>query len=170
MTDDHEAIGEENARAEKAFRARLALDEACEPDDPMIMNLTQHDATDDQLAEGVVELDAGSQGRVREFLTFEAIPDEADMQARAHAIAIIARDWAFGQDRRRNLQAMIGGASYFMSTLERVLRDPAYGIEPVYAFGKRESREIRLASHATRKVVDFKHLGFIPAAKGGSDG
>jgi hypothetical protein len=54
--------------------------------------------------------------------------------------------------------AMIGGAPFFMSTLEKTLKE--YGIKPLYAFSKRESVEENENGIIIKKSI-FKHIGFV---------
>ena len=118
-----------------------------------IINLTQHAATAEQLAAGV--FDVPNEGARRELLmqlTFNDLPEDGEIVERAEALASIAG--AFGARA-----AMIGGAPYLMSTLERELRDS--GVVPLYAFSRRESVEETLPDGSTRKVAVFRHLGFV---------
>ena len=118
-----------------------------------IINLTQHAATAEQLAAGV--FDVPNEGARRELLmqlTFNDLPEDGEIVERAAAVASIAM--AFGARA-----AMIGGAPYLMSTLERELREG--GITPLYAFSRRESVEEKLPDGSVRKVAVFRHLGFV---------
>ncbi len=115
-----------------------------------MVNLTQHNATPDQVADGVVELEDKSE--VQDALTFDNIPSSAEMTVRANILAQIAKE----SGCRR---AMIGGAPFFMSTLERVLISE--GITPVFAFSKRESVDEVCADGSVKKTNVFKHVGFV---------
>jgi len=118
-----------------------------------IINLTQHAATAEQLAAGV--FDVPNEGARRELLmqlTFNDLPEDGEIVERAEALASIAG--AFGARA-----AMIGGAPYLMSALERELREG--GITPLYAFSRRESVEEKLPDGSVRKVAVFRHLGFV---------
>jgi len=114
-----------------------------------MLNLTQHNSTPDQT--GVVEPTSEQKVRIQELLTFEELPTAADMESRAYELARIVS--GSGEDT-----AMIGGAPYFMSTLERVLME--HGITPLYAFSKRESIE-KIIDGKTVKTAVFRHLGFV---------
>lgn len=83
-------------------------------------------------------------------MTFDNIPCVADLQYRADRIALLAKGYKF---------AMIGGAPFFMSFLEQALK--FVGVEPVYAFSKRESQEQVQDDGSVRKVNVFKHVGFV---------
>lgn len=131
----------------------------------MILNLTQHDATPEQVAAGVVSpgalaghwdgLDPDACSFVRRQLTFVALPDSETILARAGLLAEYAASTGVAR-------AMIGGAPYLMAPLERALREE--GIEPVYAFSVRESAEQTQEDGSVRKVQMFRHAGFVPAA------
>ena len=61
-------------------------------------------------------------------------------------------------------RAMIGGAPFFMSTLERVL--VLNGIKPLYAFSERVSEETTAPDGAVTKINVFKHIGFVDPTTG----
>lgn len=115
-----------------------------------IVNLTQHTATPEQIAQGVIECTKATE--VRSLITFTTIPTQVEMEERATQIARIALE--------QNADcAMIGGAPYFMSSLEVALK--AVGIRPVYAFSVRESVEKTLPDGSVQKLNVFKHVGFV---------
>ena len=60
-----------------------------------------------------------------------------------------------------HIRAMIGGAPYLMAELEKELW--RLGIEPVYAFSRRESVESTDAEGNVTKTAIFKHIGFVSA-------
>jgi hypothetical protein len=115
-----------------------------------ILNLTQHQATADQLEAGVVE--PASKEMVRKLLTVNEIPRAGDLKARAEALAAIAV--AEGATT-----AMIGGAPYLMAPLEAALREA--GVKPVYAFSRRESVDVHGAGGTVTKTAVFVHAGWI---------
>jgi hypothetical protein len=115
-----------------------------------IINLTQHPATPEQIAEGVFEPE--DRIEINRLLTFERRPDRGEVRARASALAEIAA--AGGADA-----AMLGGAPFLMAPLEHALRD--HGIVPIYAFSRRESAEVRLADGSVRKTQLFRHEGWV---------
>lgn len=119
-----------------------------------IINLTQHTATAEQVEAGVV--DPAEKSAVQAALTFDAIPTASEMAERAELLARIAAD--SGCKR-----AMIGGAPFFMAPLERALL--AAGIQPVYAFSVRDSREESDGNGGIRKINVFRHVGFVEAAQ-----
>lgn len=129
-----------------------------------ILNLTQHTATVDQLAAGVVELTPEAKRRIVELLTFETIPTPFQVRGRSYEIAGLAA-WEFivppteTTEGVRYTHAMIGGAPYLMAPLESALR--AHGITPVYAFSVRESIDQPQPDGSVRKVATFRHAGFV---------
>ena len=54
---------------------------------------------------------------------------------------------------------MIGGAPYLMGALEVALKK--VGIQPVYSFSERVSKEVVLEDGTTQKTSVFCHKGFI---------
>lgn len=115
-----------------------------------ILNLTQRDATPEQVEAGVVE--PSDKILVRELLTFEDLPTLDEIRLWTYDLAECAR-----RDRAR--RAMIGGAPYLMSFLEANLI--VHNIQPVYSFSRREIiDEVQPDGSVVKKVV-FKHLGFI---------
>jgi hypothetical protein len=118
----------------------------------MILNLTQHTATPDQIAAGVVELNPDDRAQLVRLLTFDELPSWDEVADRATSIAALAAKYAA-------TTAMIGGAPYLMAALELALL--AYGVEPVYAFSERVSREEMQADGSVRKTSQFRFGGFV---------
>lgn len=115
-----------------------------------ILNLTQHKATEEQVEAGVVE--PSNKTDVQELLTFHEMPTKTEMVERAVALADIVVS-------EGSEYAMIGGAPYFMGTLEKILKDN--NVKPLYAYSERESVEETLPDGTVKKVNVFKHKGFI---------
>lgn len=116
----------------------------------IILNMTQHDSTDEQKAVGVVEPE--DKATVRSLLTFTTIPSKEEVAERAEKLADVA--FHAGAD-----SAMIGGAPYLMSALECALK--AKGVKPLYAFSVRESVDMIQSDGSVRKVAVFRHAGFV---------
>lgn len=116
----------------------------------IILNMTQHDSTPEQGAQGVVEPE--DKAAVRSLLTFTTIPSKEEVVERAEKLA----DAAFHAGAEA---AMIGGAPYLMSALERALK--AKGVKPLYAFSVRESADVTQPDGSVRKVAVFRHAGFV---------
>jgi hypothetical protein len=118
----------------------------------MIVNLTQHAPTPEQIAAGVVNPTHWE--TVKVLSTFDEVPKYSTLFFRAREIARIAKS-------QGATRAMIGGAPFFMRHLEDALH--LQGIEALYAFSVRESVEETLQDGSVRKVNVFKHVGFYPA-------
>lgn len=126
----------------------------------MIVNLTQHPATTEQLASGVFDLEPAARETMCEWLTFSTLPNGQEIEERARLLAGVAA----GDSRTVSAPsgvnyAMIGGAPFLMSALENALIER--GITPVYAFSNRESVESVQADGSVRKVNVFRHAGFV---------
>jgi transcriptional regulator of NAD metabolism len=152
----------------------------------MILNLTQHNPSPEQMADGVVDPDAALD--IQPLLTIErdilVAPEPLRSEAldsrvesimgclyrqlsslrkerMEHALAQstdMARDNAMQEPIA---DAMVGGASYLTERLVRRLRDA--GVQPLYALSERVSEEVVQEDGSTRKVSRFNHLGFIEA-------
>lgn len=132
----------------------------------MILNLTQHPATPDQIAAGVVDLPGEEHAALVGALTFDECPINDEVAQRAHTIAEIAaysdRFGEQGAPMPGRDRAMIGGAPWLMGPLAEELRQR--GLEPVFAFSKREVVEQAQPDGSVRKVAVFRHAGWVPAA------
>ncbi len=117
---------------------------------PVILNLTQHAATPEQVEAGVVEPE--EKARVQGLLTFNSIPSLEEIYERAEALADVA-------SRHGATQVMIGGAPYLMAPLEWWLI--RRNILPLYSFTERVSEEQVQPDGTTRKVSTFRHVGFV---------
>lgn len=129
-----------------------------------ILNLTQHNATPEQVAQGVVEPSPTNKARIIELLTFDDIPDLAQISERARELGKIVWD-EFGIKDDNDAQsaeciAMIGGAPYLMPALHFVLAMEFY-TTPLFAFSKRVSEEKVNPDGSVTKTQVFKHLGFV---------
>lgn len=113
-----------------------------------ILNLTQHDATLEQMEAGVIE--PASKAEIKTLLTFNEIPTIEDMKQRAERLASLSQGYTY---------AMIGGAPYFMSTIEHALK--CRGITPLYAFSQRVSVENNNPDGTVTKTFIFRHEGFV---------
>jgi len=128
----------------------------------MILNLTQHLATSEQLAAGVVDLPEDKRAALTRALTVTTLPDRESIEARCDYIAELACQNGLGgddEDDPHPRMAMIGGAPWLMSTLEQALT--GRGITPLYAFSVRESTERILPDGTVQKINVFKHAGFV---------
>ena len=117
-----------------------------------IFNLTQHTATHEQLEAGVIDAEPHDKEKVRGLLTFDGLPDSLDITSAAVLLTSVAAESGCEM-------AMIGGAGFLMSRLEKVLKSA--GIQPVYAFSKRVAVESVWDDGSVKKTSEFKHLGFV---------
>lgn len=128
----------------------------------MIINLTQHPATPEQVAAGVVDLQGEALTRLKQALTFDELPSRKEVEHRAFYIVRLAFSNGLGGDLDDDpmpTKAMIGGAPFLMSALESALLDEC--VTPVYAFSVRHSVETALPDGIVVKNNVFKHSGFI---------
>lgn len=143
------------------------------------VNLTQHPATPEQLAAGIYDPTPEERDLIVKLLTFEECPDTHEIEDRAAELALEAyaivhrhiRETMSEEEQMAivrggygsfNMNAMIGGAPYLMSALEKALVD--YGVCPYYAFSRRESVEETMPDGSVRKTAVFRHAGFIQMA------
>ena len=124
----------------------------------MILNLTQHPATPEQIEAGVVDLPDSVRPALIGWLTFSQLPSREEIEDRAEALALLADSLL---PEEGDPAAMIGGAPYLMAPLEAALRNQR--IRPLYAFSRRESVEQTLPDGTIRKTSIFRHAGFITA-------
>lgn len=128
-----------------------------------ILNLTQHLATPDQKAAGVVDLPELGRQQLQKLITFETLPDDTELSDRAHAVASLAAQYIEvleARDGEPINTVLIGGAPYFMVPLEIALSH--VGLFAVYAFSVRESVETHNPDGTVTKRNIFKHAGFVP--------
>ncbi len=124
----------------------------------MILNLTQHQATAEQLAAGVVDFDSANRAKLSALLTFATLPTMLEVSEVAEAIAVLAVYEGETEDGVIPTRAMIGGAPFLMAALEKELI--AVGITPCYAFSERVSEEKEVDGKVVKTNV-FKHVGFV---------
>lgn len=127
-----------------------------------VLNLTQHAATAEQLADGVVDLPAEDRATLSGWLTFATLPTVAEVADRAELIAQAAAGDSVSIASVRLAQyqyAMIGGAPFLMSALENALIER--GITPLYAFSVRESAEKTMPDGTVVKTNTFAHKGWV---------
>ena len=118
-----------------------------------IWNLTQHKATPDQVAAGVVDLPDTDREKLLETLTFHELPTLGDIYDKV--IVVIG---LVGKVAKPHSKVMIGGAPYMMGLLQSQLVQHHY--VPVYAFSKRISED-QIVDGIVKKVSTFKHEGFV---------
>lgn len=129
-----------------------------------IFNLTQHYATPEQVEAGVIEPRGDIRTAINELLNFDTIPTKLELEERAEALSTIAAMYDVFEESDSDFElfpdaVMLGGAPYFMSTLERWCI--AQGLTVLYAFSKRESVERSMEDGSVIKEGVFKHKGFV---------
>ena len=155
----------------------------------LIINLTQHQANEEQIKAGVVDLPFSYRNELVKLLTFNKLPTCNKVEKRAGAIydliidfclnesspvrnevekMIISSDGEYGNKyeinetefRKLNLAFMIGGALWLMKPLIEELENIG---TPLFAFTKRVVEEIPQPDGTVKKIAVFKHEGFVPA-------
>lgn len=128
-----------------------------------ILNLTQHLATPDQLAAGVVDISERHREWLLAEITFEDPPSAQEMLSRARQIVCLVQHYVKKDGGVwRHPAVMIGGAPYFMPMLQRVLKEE--GCKVLYAFTRRESVDTIAPDGSIHKTSVFRHAGFVSAA------
>ena len=122
----------------------------------VIVNLTQHPATPEQIAQGVVDLDPEDRAECARLLTFDDLPTAKDLWVAADQLVELVKSSPASEP---GCWVMIGGAPFFMESLATALRRGGYC--PVFAFSRRESVEQVQADGSVRKIAVFRHMGFV---------
>lgn len=153
-----------------------------------ILNLTQHAATPDQVAAGVVDLTGPARDALVAALTFETLPSTADIINAAAIIVAIAVANAIpvcracgsanagggpsvadagvvggqgfcGDHHDWHTTVMIGGAPFLMGPMVGALR--RVGVDAVFAVSRRDSVDVMQSDGSTRKTAVLRHGGFV---------
>jgi hypothetical protein len=133
--------------------------------DAIILNLTQHPATPEQIAAGVVDLIGDNLEALKALLTFEDINstlhrhDRAEQLAKMVADIVLQGNPDYLHEDGTAIHCMIGGAPFLMGPLEAALLK--HNRVPVYAFSVRESVEEPQPDGSVKKINVFKHGGFV---------
>jgi hypothetical protein len=117
----------------------------------VILNLTQHAATSEQVAAGVVDLMQHDLAILKGLLNFVGLPTGEEVYERAYQIARLAESCFVDT-------VMIGGAPFLMAELQKALQ--VRGITVLYAFSERVSVE-KIVDGVVIKTNEFKHTGFV---------
>ena len=130
------------------------------------LNLTQHQATPEQKAAGVVDLKPELREELKELLTFYNTPSADDIEQTCEGIyEIVKKQLEIPFDvededeaiRGLGISFMIGGAPFLMGPLSQYL---IYAGTVLFAFSKRVSEE---DPETGKKVSYFRHEGFVEA-------
>ena len=129
-----------------------------------IINLTQHAATADQLAAGVVDLTGEDLQQLKKLLTFTTCPTAGEVGVRARQIADLLDKVdppVLTEDGYSSIlrTAMIAGAPYLMGPLTEALEDRF--VRSLFSFSERVSVEETLPDGRVRKVGEFAHRGWV---------
>ena len=116
-----------------------------------ILNFTQHAATAEQVAAGVIDLMQHDLASLKALLNFVGLPTADEIYERAYAIAALAEN-LFAET------VMVGGAPFLMPVLQKALQ--MRGITVLYAFSERVSVE-KIVNGVVVKTNEFKHIGFV---------
>ena len=111
------------------------------------LNLTNHLATPEHRCS-----EPTNKKEVQDLLTFHSLPSKEEVADRANRLALLAV-------REGATSALLGGAPYLMSVLERALKTA--GVTPVYSFTERMSEETTAADGSVTKTNVFKHVGWV---------
>lgn len=117
-----------------------------------IHNLTQHQATQEQIRDGVTDFTPAQQQELRSLLTFDGLPDAGTIHARADKLA----NWAVAHGVTA---AMLGGAPFLMSGLIDRLKH--HGIRTFFAFSRRRSTEHETGKGEVEKCSVFVYEGLV---------
>lgn len=120
----------------------------------MILNLTQHAATDEQRAAGAIEVAAADKKRLTAALTFNDAPTLRSMLDAVRVVADMADVYGI-----RNV--MVGCAPWLQCELIEELEHRGYSAW--FAFSRRESVDQPQPDGSVRKVAIFRHVTWIHA-------
>ena len=121
----------------------------------MILNLTQHNATADQINAGINDIPVDFQNTLKGLLTFPTQYTRDDLEYRALQIHELVRDFC-GTSKEVLEGVMIGGMPSFMPVLESVLISK--GIKVGYACTERKSVDKKVDGKIIKTAV-FVHAG-----------
>ena len=125
-----------------------------------ILNLTQHNATKDQIYAGIIDMPVEFQVALKGLLTFPTTYTRADLEYRALQIHELIRDMCgehFGAPPNHSLDGvMIGGMPSFMPVLEATL--VSKGIRVGYACTERQSIDKEIDGKVVKTAI-FVHAG-----------
>ncbi|EGT5675663.1 hypothetical protein AGJ34_22100 [Cronobacter dublinensis subsp. dublinensis] len=99
------------------------------------INLTTYLASDVQRELGVIDIDGNVAAALTEFLSFPSAPASGEMQAKAKAIADIAKNLC---DKEGTINVLINAKSFFIPTLVFALQKK--GLTPFYTFAHRSTK------------------------------
>lgn len=119
-----------------------------------IINMTQHEATEDQRAAGVIEPLPKDQRQ--ELLTFKTLPEGHEVWWRAREVACVAATLC---KRHRTSEVLIAGAGFLMLPLTQMLW--SLDLTPLWSFSERVAEESPGEDGVVELRYRFKHTGFV---------
>ncbi|MDO5481151.1 MAG: hypothetical protein Q4F60_02285 [Candidatus Saccharibacteria bacterium] len=119
-----------------------------------ILNLTQYEATTDQLEAGVIEPDFGKEF-IKELLTFEQHPTETEIRNRARRLAATALDISRGKRGK----VMIDSASCLTPAL--IVELKKMGFTPLFSVTRRRTEKVVQSDGSVRKLAVLRHIGWV---------
>ncbi|MGQ9545946.1 MAG: hypothetical protein ACUVTR_02105 [Dehalococcoidia bacterium] len=131
----------------------------------LVLNLTQHNATPEQIAQGVIEPPRALKGEIQAYLTFTSLHEFTRehlveyLTRRANGLVDLAKRWLEQLPPQDTPACMIGGAPYFMPILQRRLKEEGFRV--LFSFSDRVAEEKQNPDGSVVKTQVFKHLGFI---------
>ena len=118
-----------------------------------ILNLTQHNATADQLAAGIIDLPAEFKQELAEIITFPALYTKHDLELRARRVYSLILDLPCDIPVDG---VMIGGMPSFMPVLEKELVECGFRVG--YACTERQSVDKEVDGKIIKTAI-FVHVG-----------
>ena len=117
-----------------------------------ILNLTQHELTEEQKKDGIAEPGAENREQIVSLLNFCCKPDAASIRKRATVLARMAEEeGAEG--------VMLGGAPYLMPALVESMRER--GLRVFFSYSPRVSIERTRPDGGVEKVSVFRYQGLF---------
>ena len=119
----------------------------------MILNITQHKATKEQIADGIVQPSADDKVTIERILTFDKITNctQESIEDRADKLVAICKEYKADG-------ALIAGAPWLMSLLEKKLMFAC--VKSYYAFSERVCEE-KVVDGKTITTRTFKYGGLV---------
>jgi len=123
-----------------------------------LLNLTQHDATKEQIKDGLVDPNESEKSVIRKLLTFDDVPTAEQMIDKSMSLYYLALHLI--EKYKTAPTVMLAGAPWFLPLVEHQLKKG--GVKAVYSFSKRcVEEQISKDGKSVKKVSVFKHVQFI---------
>lgn len=115
-----------------------------------LLNLTQHVATAEQLADGVIEPDELTKKTIRGLLTIHGQPDPVEISMKAQGLTNLVANGGYDG-------AMVGGKLHLMVNLLHLMN--LKGLVCFEADSERVSKDIDNGDGTVTKTTTFQHIG-----------